>query len=398
MNIAYLTNMLSKPTDSGGNIHVMQVADHLLAKGHRLYTNLQHEREDFVKFDPNDLDKLGAEIDVFYIRIHGHHKNDELTKLRHSNPSAPCIWEINAPLEELMVNGVSLAEFQKLDQVRKDFAKLVDGAICVSHEMEDYAISQLGIPFTACVPNGSDLEKFKYRPENRESDSFKVIWVGSPKFPWQGYNTVKKAAEITYGKDSSIKFIVTAEGESTPNVEFVGHVPYQDLPTLMATADVGLCIYEEISFYKEFFFSPLKMYDYMASGLPIIGTNLGQIRKVVQETKNGLLVNNIDELVQSILHMKSHPELSVTYGTRSRAAAETYYNWERVSSEVERFLKKVIMLKKHGQRNAEYHNMYDYVSRLEVALEDKDALFNQTLDSKYPMFASSAHKLMSKLF
>lgn len=351
MNIAYLTNMLSKPTDSGGNIHVMQVARNLRARGHRLYSNLQHESDDFVKFKADELEKIAGEIDVFYIRIHGHHKNDELTALRRHNPRAACVWEINAPLEELLVAGCDAAEFQRLNAQRKDLATEVDAAVCVSVEMEDYALNDLGIPLTTCIPNGSDTSMFSPKSASAKGNvELKVIWVGSQKFPWQGFDVVRKAAERLSTIDSSIRFIVTADGTSTQNLEYVGHVPYHDLPLLMSEADVGLCIYEDVTFYHHFFFSPLKLYDYMASGLAIIGTNKGQIRQVITETGNGILVDDVGSLVDAIIRLKNNKSLLNEYAARSRFASEIYYNWERVASRTERFMEKVTRVKQLSNR------------------------------------------------
>ncbi len=189
MNIAFLTNIATSPDKPGGHIHVTQVANNLLQRGHTLYSNISNESDRFVKLSEEEFYICGGEIEAFYIRLHGSPNNDELTRFRAANPAAPCIWEINAPLEELRTHGASEEVIQEKNKRRKDFAKMVDAAVCVSSEMEEYARDFLGIKKTFVVQNGSDPVMFT--PEKRENRlygkaAFTVLWSGSPEYSWQG--------------------------------------------------------------------------------------------------------------------------------------------------------------------------------------------------------------------
>jgi len=109
----------------------------------------------------------------------------------------------------------------------------------------------------------------------------------------------------------------------------------------MAAADVGLCIYESIDFYKEFFFSPLKLYDYMASGLPVIGTGVGQIKAVIEQHDNGMLTDNSSkDIVEKILFLKRNRQEAIDMGRKGRQAVAEVYNWARIAEQSERFMEK----------------------------------------------------------
>jgi glycosyltransferase involved in cell wall biosynthesis len=41
---------------------------------------------------------------------------------------------------------------------------------------------------------------------------------------------------------------------------------------------------------EQFYFSPLKIYEYMAAGLPVIASDIGQISELIEDKVNGLLV------------------------------------------------------------------------------------------------------------
>lgn len=340
LRIAFLTNIPTTATNAGGSVHVLQVAKRLIGRGHQLYTNLQCETEPFVAFSERDFIRRGNEIDLFYIRIHGSAANDELTLLRRANAAAPCVWEINAPLEELRTMGGSETELRSAMRRRRELAGMVDAAVCVSEEMEEYARTELGIGKTFVIPNGSDAEMFT--PAKRDASvygtrKYTILWSGSPKYGWQGLRTVQAfAGRLKERGVDDIMLMVTADGASADNLHYLGHVPYSDMPRYMASADAGLCIYEPIGFYRQFYFSPLKLYDYMASGIPVIGTNEGQIRLVIREHRNGFLTDNtLDDLVEKSLCLKNSPDTVRAMGFRGREAVLQKYNWDHIVSATE---------------------------------------------------------------
>jgi glycosyltransferase involved in cell wall biosynthesis len=346
LNIAFLTNLLTNAGTSGGSVHVTQIGNRLIGRGHKLYTNLQKESARFEKLSKSDFLRRGREIDAFYIRIDGWPANDELTLLRQSNMHAPCIWEVNAPLEELRTRGVPEEEIFKKNERRKELAKMVDAAVCVSLEMEEYAKGFLEIKKTFVVQNGADPEMFT--PAKREKDlyrqtGFKVLWSGSPEYSWQGLGMAQRLAEKLKVVDRSVLVVATAEGTSTENLLYLGSLPYSEMPRYMASADVGLCVYKEIDFFEKFFFSPLKLYDYMASGLPIIGSNVGQIKLMLEKYKNGVLTDaTVDDLIEKVMYVKNNRSQAYEMGQNGRRAAVERHNWRNVVLRLEEIILSLI--------------------------------------------------------
>ncbi len=157
----------------------------------------------------------------------------------------------------------------------------------------------------------------------------------------------EKLAENLKEADRDIVVAVTAEGTSTDNLLYLGTIPYREMPRYMASADVGLCIYEPIDFFKRFFFSPLKLYDYMASGLPVVGSDVGQIKLVIEESRSGLLTDTtIDDLVKKILYLKNNRTEAVELGKNGRKAIVEKYNWKNVTKRLEEILLEQIKDKK----------------------------------------------------
>ena len=83
----------------------------------------------------------------------------------------------------------------------------------------------------------------------------------------------------------------------------------------------------------------------MACGLPVIATNIGQIRDVIEDGRNGVLVNvnnDHNQIIERILFLKNNPEKAKQIGAEARKDVVNYYNWERVGEETEKVLKNLI--------------------------------------------------------
>lgn len=346
MKIAYLTNVLTNDQGIGDSVHVSQVAKRLLANGHTLYTNLSEESDKFVKMDGKEFYKRGTEIDLFYVRICGNPRNDELTFFRCNNYNAPCIWEINSPLEELRTIGVKEWKLNVYNKKRKKLAKMVNAALCVSLEMEEYAKSFLNIKNTFLVPNGAD--PYSFSPQKKDNNlydewKFKLLWVGSTQYRWQGINIIKEVAKRLSCIDNNVLFLLTGSGADTENLHYLGRIPYSYMPKYMASADLGLCIYDQAVYEeilgRQFYNSPLKLFDYMASGLAVIGSNLGQIKTIIEENRNGLLTDNsLDDIVDKIMYCKHNKDLLIEMGKRGRQAVIDKYNWDHTVSRIEEII------------------------------------------------------------
>lgn len=75
------------------------------------------------------------------------------------------------------------------------------------------------------------------------------------------------------------------------NVFFCGKVPYDDLPKWTASADVGMCFIEPISFSYSLAL-PNKLFEYCMAGIPSVTSNLEAIRRVLSEYPIGVMRSN----------------------------------------------------------------------------------------------------------
>lgn len=357
MNIGYLINFQWYPPQGGGTVHAYQVARQLAKRGHSLHAMYyEHQAPDLNVYRQRQIFQFIKKIDVLYIRVHGYFNFENFTLLKALKFFAlPVIWEINAPFEELLSRGKTKEEVERLNFKRILLARFVNAGICVSREMKEYAIKTLKIKNSYCVPNGSDKELFS--PQKRDEtlykdrkNHFKVIWSGSSDYPWQGVDIILQVAKKIYPLDKEIIFILITKEKNLDqykpipgNVVLMDEKSYLDLPPYIASADAGLCLYHDRGLNGKFYFSPLKLFDYMACGLPVIATNVGQISEVIEDGRNGVLVNNgPDEVIDSILSLKNNPEKTKQLGSEARRDIVNYYNWDRVGEETEKIIKSLV--------------------------------------------------------
>ena len=358
MNIGYLVNFKWYPPQGGGTVHAYQVAHQLARRGHKIKTIFYwHQAPGLEVYRQRELFKFLRDIDVLYIRLHGDWAFEGWTLLKVLKLfRLPVVWEINSPLEELITRGMRTErQVRSLNARRKFLSKLVDAGICVSTVMKDYAADYLGIKKTYVVPNGSDPKQFS--PEQRDflaykehPNHFKVLWSGSAGYGWQGIKIISEVAERIYSLDKDIIFILITNKQHLKgynvfdkNVVILDEKKYTDLPPYIASADAGLCLYQNYGWNGRFYFSPLKLFDYMASGLPVIASDLGQISEVITHKENGLLTDNkIEHIIDEILFLKKTPSEAKRLGKKARESVVKYYNWERVAQETETILRGLV--------------------------------------------------------
>ncbi|MBN1995840.1 MAG: glycosyltransferase family 4 protein [Anaerolineae bacterium] len=117
-----------------------------------------------------------------------------------------------------------------------------------------------------------------------------------------------------YGLDESIKYlgVVTySEGVELLTQSSIGLIPFRATPALCRAI-------------------PVKMFEYMACGLPIVATDLPLTAAVVKEVNCGLIVPPANPclIAEAIAYLLDHPQEARKMGENGRQAVLERYNWE----------------------------------------------------------------------
>ncbi len=145
--------------------------------------------------------------------------------------------------------------------------------------------------------------------------------------------------------DRMIRTVITDYRDIGDRVRITGWVAPDDMPVVLARADVGLLPFSRDSMWVRSK-SPTKLFEYMASGLPVIADSIGEVRHVIADGESGCLVQNQDDFNQAMIRLCRQPERRLDMGREARKRVETQYSIPVLVDRLARFLETLFRLKK----------------------------------------------------
>jgi glycosyltransferase involved in cell wall biosynthesis len=87
---------------------------------------------------------------------------------------------------------------------------------------------------------------------------------------------------------------------------------------------------------ERFYFSPLKVYEYMAAGLAVVASRVGQLEELIRHRDNGLLCPPGDgpALAGALEELRDDPGLRRCLGEAARATVRHRYTWEEAARRI----------------------------------------------------------------
>jgi phosphatidylinositol alpha-1,6-mannosyltransferase len=164
----------------------------------------------------------------------------------------------------------------------------------------------------------------------------------------KGHDLVLKALASLPRDAPRIRYIVTGSGDDlsrlqgltselglSGQVDFVGVVPFDELPAYYAAADVF--VHPNRVEGEDFEGFGMVFLEAAASGTPVIGGRSGGVPEAIDEGKTGLLVGGTDahELAAAIRQLAASATLRAGFGTAARQRVLTHFTWARAVKQVE---------------------------------------------------------------
>jgi glycosyltransferase involved in cell wall biosynthesis len=115
---------------------------------------------------------------------------------------------------------------------------------------------------------------------------------------------------------------------SSPNVRYVGLLPFEDVPRHLAESHIGIvCLRPEPAHLESL---PVKLFEYMQARLPVVASNFPLWREIVNGAGCGLLVDPTkpEEIAATIRRLADDPMLRRKMGEAGARAVEEKYTWE----------------------------------------------------------------------
>jgi glycosyltransferase involved in cell wall biosynthesis len=132
-----------------------------------------------------------------------------------------------------------------------------------------------------------------------------------------------------------------------PDVRFEGWVDRAAIANMLGSVRAGLLLIKPIP--HEMDGLPIKLFEYMAAGVPIIASNFPLWRSIIEETGAGLIVDpeNPTEIAEAIRWILANPEEAFEMGQRGREAVLDRYNWDREASKLLALYDRILYRQPH---------------------------------------------------
>ncbi|MDO8265054.1 MAG: glycosyltransferase family 4 protein [Candidatus Parcubacteria bacterium] len=238
-----------------------------------------------------------------------------------------------------------ISTVQRLEEDKGFFRRLAycNAKVCIaaSQAIKKY-FEEIGVKNIEVIPNGIDLGKFSNL--NREK-SRKNLGLNS-EFAIMTVARLEKVKGIDYlikavNPSDNFKLIAIGGGSERKNLEslakergikekivFLGEIPNEKIGEYLVAADCFV-----LPSLKEGF--GIVILEAMACRVPVIGTDVGGIKDIIENNKNGILVSSKDSsvLAAALERIRSNPGLALQLADNALSALNRY-NWSNISERV----------------------------------------------------------------
>lgn len=266
----------------------------------------------------------------------------------------PILIELNAPLaiEQSTYRATGLGDLAA--QAERWMLLRADAVLTVSSALKQYVMS-LGVNShqVFSLPNGVDPSFFKPKPPNFEirarwglGEGPLLGFVGGLR-PWHGVEILPTLLDRLGRRHSNLHLAIVGNGPLQSKLEhdlrergltqraiFTGSMPHEKVAELIPQFDVALAPYSQPE--HSFYFSPLKIFEYMACGIPVVAARLGQVEEVMRDGETGLLYppGDLDALTQACDRLLLDSDLRRQLGKAAAKEIHSHYTWDHNASRV----------------------------------------------------------------
>jgi len=364
------------PGSTGGSVHVLEVARGLAARGHELHVavsarsgtppDLPGVRWHRVSWTPpsrffrfraqGTIEALLRETRAQALMERYYNFGGEGVGAA-AAVGVPSLLEVNAPVVDhpgsWKARLDALALVRPLRRHRERLCRLAAALVAPLPAI----VPEFAREKTTTVTWGADVDAFH---PGRRSDALRAAWgvpagavvvLFSGSFrPWHGVHVLEDAARRLRSREDL--YFVLAGGDregvaSDYRGRRLGSLPYERMPDVVASADVGVAPYDTERLPQlrlGFFWSPLKIFEYMASGLPTLTVPRPPLTEIVREGLEGRHVREADgaALAEALSALAADAPGRARMGASARDRVVEHYSWARHCEQLEGVLRRMV--------------------------------------------------------
>jgi glycosyltransferase involved in cell wall biosynthesis len=385
VKLLYVATDQRIPGKTGGPIHVEEVARGLAARGHEVHvlalagerrangapapyelhpSRLLFEHRFFRWTARREVEALLDRLGIDAVMERYYNFGGEGIRAAHAR-GIPSLLEVNSPIKDHPGSLKSALDratlFRPLGRIRD---RLVAKAGALVTPLPTIVPEDVPLAKVHRVHWGANVERFRPDVGRKRlpiSDKAKVVVFSGSFRPWHGADVLLRAAARVLPREPEAFFLFVGAGPTWEEtrllaqklgiesaVLFTGSVAYDEMPSYLRAARVGAAPYQPSRLGQMklgFYWSPLKIFEYMATGLPVVSLDVPPLAEVVRPEREGLLIAEGDEqaLAAAIVKLLSDPARARFMGEAGRERVVAHFSWQRHCEQLETILKDLVV-------------------------------------------------------
>ena len=285
----------------------------------------------------------------------------------------PFLVEVNGVEEEAAILGRTTRPVRRAltFPLRRRIYHAAATVIAVSDPLAALVRDLHGLPQGRVVPipNGVDTDRFtplepaEARARLGLPAGLWILFVGNL-VPWQGVETLLEAFRRVSMSVPEARLAIVGDGplrgpleglarelQIANRVYFPGTVPHEDVPRFIGASDVCAAPFTQMR-NARIGLSPLKLYEYLACGRPIVASDVPGVRELLDGSGAGILVRPDDPgaLTKALVSILNDPLRARSMGVRGRGFAFDSCSWARTAERLEGLLRAAVRTVRKGGR------------------------------------------------
>jgi glycosyltransferase involved in cell wall biosynthesis len=384
VRILYVASDQRVPGSTGGSVHVEEVARGLAARGHEMHVlAIPGERRSNGAAVPFELHPSRLPFDHRFLRFTAQRRVSALLSEhgieavleRYYNfggegvraasaRGIPSILEVNSPIKDHAGSAKSILDrlllFRPLSRLREG---IVTKAAALVTPLPSIVPEEVPAEKVHRVHWGANVDRFRGEGPRKAlpiPEGSRVVAFSGSFRPWHGADLLVRAAARARRRHPEAFFLFLGSGPALPEARrlakelgvessaiFTGPVAYEEMPSYLRLAHIGVAPYRPSRLPEMklgFYWSPLKIFEYMATALPVISLDVPPIAEIVRPGKEGLLFPEGDEeaFADSLDALLSDPARARALGESGRERVVACFSWQRHCEQLERILESLV--------------------------------------------------------
>ena len=247
----------------------------------------------------------------------------------------PHVLEVNAPLREEALRFRELPHPRLAATLEREVFAGTDRILAVSETLAGL-LQASGVERARIdvVANAIDPDLF-HAPREIAQDVFTVGFAGSLK-PWHGIDVLVEAFRRALAEVPELRLEIIGDGPARKTLDDArlpagvmtcrGQLTHAETVRAMARWDVGAAPFHAL---RDFYFSPLKLVEYMAAGVCPVASDLPELRSLLADGQRGVLVEpgNAAALAHAFVELARNRERTAALGAQAREYALRSLSW-----------------------------------------------------------------------